>query len=161
MLNPLKRFWNLICVRVDCNCNVNHLRDHLHGWWYWGTPMAGFRPNSEIIGKFRKLKKFYIDFISRKASRYRFLRKFSISTEGLFKWQIMENSSEFFRNSQFTLSWAWPISGKLTQKCYIFSKFQFSGQELDRFLENSFNFSKISARWENFLTVRDKTSCQF
>ena len=28
-------------------------------------PMAGFRPNSEIIGKFRKLKKFYGNFVKR------------------------------------------------------------------------------------------------
>ena len=27
--------------------------------------MAGFRPNSEIIGKFRKLKKFYDNFVQR------------------------------------------------------------------------------------------------
>ena len=27
--------------------------------------MAGFRPNSEIIGKFRKLKKFYGHFVKR------------------------------------------------------------------------------------------------
>ena len=28
-------------------------------------PVAGFRPNSEIIGKFRKLKKFYGHFVKR------------------------------------------------------------------------------------------------
>ena len=27
--------------------------------------LAGFRPNSEIIGKFRKLKKFYDHFVKR------------------------------------------------------------------------------------------------
>ena len=29
------------------------------------TTLAGFRPNSEIIGKFRKLKKFYGHFVKR------------------------------------------------------------------------------------------------
>ena len=29
------------------------------------SAMAGFRPNSEIIGKFRKLKKFYGHFVKR------------------------------------------------------------------------------------------------
>ena len=27
--------------------------------------MAGFRPNSEVIGKFRKLEKFYDHFVKR------------------------------------------------------------------------------------------------
>ena len=29
------------------------------------STLAGFRPNSEIIGKFRKLKKFYGHFVKR------------------------------------------------------------------------------------------------
>jgi len=34
-------------------------------WTYMDQTMAGFRANSEIIGKFRKLKKFYDHFVKR------------------------------------------------------------------------------------------------
>ena len=38
--------------------------------------MAGFRPNSEIIGKFRKLKKLYGHFVKRQ--KYSLQRKYSL-----------------------------------------------------------------------------------
>ena len=55
-------------------------------------------------------------------------------------WQILENSSSFFRNFGFP---GCDTDGFLENSSSIFSKFQFPGFELDRFLENSSIFGWV------------------